>query len=83
MVAVGQIPHVAFEASETGAILAMVQEGLGVTIVPQLSLAAASLRVSVLRLDPPVYRRLALAVRSRAALSPALQAFLRHVEDAS
>ncbi|HEY4386113.1 MAG TPA: LysR family transcriptional regulator, partial [Ktedonobacteraceae bacterium] len=77
---VGLTPRVAFEASDTEAILAMVQEGLGVTVVPQLSLSATSLHASVLPLDPPIYRRLGLAVRSHASLSPAMKAFLRHVE---
>jgi DNA-binding transcriptional LysR family regulator len=78
---VGLTPRVAFEASDTEAILAMVQEGLGVTVVPQLSLSATSLHASVLPLDPPIYRRLGLAVRSHASLSPAMKAFLRHVEE--
>jgi len=78
---VGVTPHVAFEASDMGAVLAMVQEDLGVTIVPRLALPAASLHASVLSFDPPVHRRLGLAVRSYASLSPAMKAFLRHIEE--
>lgn len=77
---VGVTPHVAFEASDPAAVLAMVQEGLGVTIMPRLSLSEAPLHASVLALDPPTSRQLGLAVRSRTALSPATKAFLRHIE---
>jgi DNA-binding transcriptional LysR family regulator len=78
---VGVTPRVAFEASETGAVLAMVQEGLGVTIVPRLLVSAVSLHASVLPLEPPISRHLGLAVRAHTALSPAMKAFLRHVEE--
>jgi DNA-binding transcriptional LysR family regulator len=77
---VGITPHVAFEASDTGAVLAMVEEGLGVTIVPRFALSAASLHASILSLDPPIHRQLGLAVRSHASLSPAIKAFLHYVE---
>jgi DNA-binding transcriptional LysR family regulator len=77
---VGLTPRVAFEASDTGVVLAMVEEGLGVTIVPRFALSAASLHASILSLNPPVYRRLGLAVRPHASLSPAMKAFLHHIE---
>jgi DNA-binding transcriptional LysR family regulator len=77
---VGITPHVAFEASDTGAVLAMVEEGLGVTIVPRFALSAAFLHARILSLDPPIHRQLGLAVRPHASLSPAIKAFLHHVE---
>lgn len=77
---VGCAPQVAFEASETRAVLALVEEGLGVTMVPRFALPAAVLHASILSLDPPTYRQLGLAVRPQAALAPAMKAFLQHVE---
>ncbi|GHO51083.1 LysR family transcriptional regulator [Ktedonospora formicarum] len=77
----GVIPHIAFEASETEAILAMVQEGLGVTIVPRLSLSVDTSHLQALPLDPPIHRELGLAVRSSASLTPAMEAFFHHAEN--
>ena len=75
----GRAPDVRFEVRETGTILAMVGEGLGVSVVPELALPEASRdlrRVRALPLDPPVRRRLALAVRSLESASPAAAAFV-------
>lgn len=60
-------------------ILAMVGEGLGVTVVPELALPRRSEGLEDLRtvpLDPPVRRRLALAMRSLDTASPAATAFV-------
>jgi DNA-binding transcriptional LysR family regulator len=75
--------QIAFEARETSTILAMVAAGLGVSLVPTLSLPPGASPVAVRPLDPAVTRSLALAVRSRAAASPAARAFLELSEGAS
>jgi DNA-binding transcriptional LysR family regulator len=75
----GFAPDTRFEVKDVGTILAMVGEGLGVTVVPELALPQdpETLRgVCALPLDPPVRRRLALAVRSLATASPAALAFI-------
>ena len=75
----GCVPDVRFEVRETGTILAMVGEGLGVSVVPELALpepARDLRRVRALPLDPPVRRRMALAVRSLDSASPAAAAFV-------
>jgi DNA-binding transcriptional LysR family regulator len=75
--------RIAFEAREASTILAMVAAGLGVSVVPTLSLPPGASRVAARPLDPPVSRSLALAVRSRAAASSAARAFLELAPGAS
>ncbi len=68
-------------ALDVATMLAMVQEGLGVTIVPEFAVPANVSGVSALPLDPPERRHLALAVRSLAAAAPVVRSFLRHAEE--
>ncbi|GAA4936087.1 LysR family transcriptional regulator [Streptomyces coeruleoprunus] len=76
----GAALDVAYEAGELSAIIAMVDSGLGVSIVPTLGLPA-DLGGAVTRpLDPPISRSLALAVASLDDCSPAARAFLDHVQ---
>jgi DNA-binding transcriptional LysR family regulator len=57
-------------------IVAMVAEGLGVGIVPELSAVGAPPRVALRPLSPGVERRLGLAVPSLADAPPAVRALL-------
>ncbi len=69
-----------FEASDIGTILAMVQEGLGVSLVPELNLPESLDGVRALPLNPPAYRQLALGLRMSAAVSPAVTAFIHQAQ---
>lgn len=83
---VGCRPSIRFEVRDMGAILAMVGEGLGVTIVPELALPHHPEGLADLRtvpLDPPVRRRLALATRSLEGASTATTAFVRLAQQPS
>ncbi len=75
--AAGQTPRTCFEVRDLATLLVMVQEGLGVTIFPALALPQRLTGVRAVRLDPPVWRELALAVNPGDARSPAVEAFLR------
>lgn len=68
---------VAFEAREQAAILAMVAEGLGVSIVPTLGLPSELDRVVLRPLQPRMSRTLAVAYLPEPG--PAAQAFLRQL----
>jgi len=74
--AAGQAPQVAFEVHEVSTIVAMVAEGLGVSVVPALSAVAVPPRVALRPLSPVVERRLGLAVPSLADAPPAVRALL-------
>jgi DNA-binding transcriptional LysR family regulator len=64
------------EVREVPTIVAMVQEGLGVTIVPTLSLPPRVRGVRALRLVPAARRRLAFALLSPGEAPPATKTFV-------
>jgi len=71
----------ASRVTDMATLLAMVREGLGVSIVPSLSLAGAPGGVAAVPLRPRVPRALLLAARDT-GLSPAARALLEHVGEA-
>jgi DNA-binding transcriptional LysR family regulator len=68
--------RIRYEVRDMATILGMVKEGLGVTVVPTLSLPERHPGIRALPLVPSVERRLALAVRSRETSPPAVRAFI-------
>ncbi|MEJ3652957.1 LysR family transcriptional regulator [Actinomycetes bacterium KLBMP 9759] len=70
----GAEPAVAFRVHDIAALVAMVTEGLGVTVLPALALPAALPDLRVLPFSPPVVRHLAIGVRP--APTPAVEAFV-------
>jgi len=71
----GVRPAIAHEVSEPAAILAMVSEGLGVSIMPRLAARRPPRSVVLLPLDPPAERRISLATPNGTSPSPAVDAF--------
>jgi DNA-binding transcriptional LysR family regulator len=72
--------RVRYEVRDMATILGMVKEGLGVTIVPTLTLPEVHPGIRALPVYPPLERRLALAVRPREASPPAVRAFIREAQ---
>jgi DNA-binding transcriptional LysR family regulator len=70
-------PQVSYQASEGAAILAMVREGLGITILPRKMLPDKLEGITAIPLDPPRPLQIGLAVRSVASASPAALLFVR------
>lgn len=68
-------PGVAFKVRDMTALLEMVRQGLGITIVPALSLPRERAGLRVLELKPRQRRKLFLATRRQPHLPPAAQAF--------
>ncbi|MFA4135039.1 MULTISPECIES: LysR family transcriptional regulator [unclassified Brevibacillus] len=77
---VGLTPNVVYEIADNTTILAMVESGVGVTVVPSLTLPAQLPDVAVIEITPPLSRQIGLAVRSLREAPPAVQAFLREAE---
>jgi DNA-binding transcriptional LysR family regulator len=75
----GVRPAIAHEVSEPSAILAMVSEGLGVSIMPSLAARRSPRSVVLLPLDPPAERRLSIATPKGGSSSPAMDAFRAEV----
>ncbi|TCP52349.1 DNA-binding transcriptional LysR family regulator [Tumebacillus sp. BK434] len=63
--------NVQFEVRDPATILAMVQEGLGITVLPELCIPASLPDVTALPLAPEATRTLGLAVRCLQTVSPA------------
>ncbi|RNB84283.1 LysR family transcriptional regulator [Brevibacillus nitrificans] len=73
-------PQIKYEVVDNTTILAMAEAGIGVTVVPELTLPSSLPNVKVIELSPPVYRQIGLVVRSLAACSPSTLAFMREAE---
>jgi len=68
--------HVAFRSDDNGTVQNLVAAGLGVAIVPLLTVTPGDDRIRMLQLDPPIPpRRIALAWHRDRHRSPAARAF--------
>lgn len=75
-------PNVRYEVAEDAAVIAMVENGLGVSILSEMVLARCFLRhVQLVELTPAVYRVIGVAAPSFAALSPAAKKMLDFVQE--
>ena len=70
------VPKTQFEVLDLRTIFAMVQEGMGVTIVPEMALPSDCSRLHMLSFRPKQFRQLAFAVPSLETVSPAVEEFL-------
>ena len=62
--AVGMKPNVRFETKDDYAVIAMVRQGLGVSIMPSLLLRGNNEGLEIRPIDPPASRTIALAIPS-------------------
>jgi DNA-binding transcriptional LysR family regulator len=70
-------PQIRYQASDSATILAMVREGLGITLVPRMMLPKKLEGVVALPLDPPHQLQIGLAVRSQEMASPGATLFVQ------
>lgn len=73
----GVVPHIKYYTKDDYAMIAMVENGLGAAIVPELLLKGHSERVAALPLEPSAKRTISLALGEPGAESPATEAFAR------
>ena len=72
-------PRVQFTTWDDYAIMAMVESGLGISILPELILRRAPYRIVVKELEIPAYRRIGLALRDQRTSSLAVRRFLDYL----
>jgi DNA-binding transcriptional LysR family regulator len=72
----GVKPHIKFTTKDDYAIIAMVENGLGISIVPELLLQGHTENLRAMELFPASKRIIALAIPDAAGMSPAVQAFV-------
>lgn len=70
-------PHIRYRASDSATILAMVREGLGITLLPRQMLPGKLEGSIALPLDPPQPLQIGLAVKSARTVSPGTTLFLQ------
>jgi DNA-binding transcriptional LysR family regulator len=70
-------PQIRYQASDSATILAMVREGLGITLLPRMMLPKKLEGVVALPLDPPQQLQIGLAVRSQGMASPGARLFIQ------
>ena len=70
-------PPIRYQASEGATILAMVREGLGITILPRMMFPEQLEGIAAIPLDPPHQLQIGLAVRSTDSASPAATLFVQ------
>lgn len=66
-----------FVEKDDHAVLSMIEEGLGISIMPELILRSSSRRVTSLPLDPPGSRKLGIAFKNKENLSASAKEFLK------
>ena len=76
----GVRPNIKYTTKDDYAILAMVEQGLGISIVPQLLIRGRTQNLAARPLDPPASRTIALALPEGEAL-PVVEAFARTAAD--
>ena len=81
MALAGVKPNIKFTTKDDYAIIAMVENGLGISIVPELLLKGHTDNLRAMELFPGARRTIALAVPETAGLSPAVQAFIECVKN--
>ncbi len=74
-------PRVVFSSMDFRAIVAMVQHGLGISIVPEMILSDIKADVVIKELSPCQYRPLGIAVRSLANASLASRTFIKYARN--
>ncbi len=74
-------PEIRFTTKDDYAILAMVSQGMGVSVIPELLLEGTSQNIAIRPLDPPSSRLLALAVPAGEKAGPATRRFAEFVKE--
>lgn len=74
------IPNIKFELEDNQAIISMVQNGMGISILPEMVLYRVPDRVSVLRLEGDHYRSIGLAATSFKNISPAARKLVNYIQ---
>ena len=76
----GVTPQVSLTTWDDYAIMSMVENGLGISILPELILRRAPYRIVTLPLDVPAHRDICVAMRSRDRMSNASMRFLGYLD---
>ena len=76
----GVHPQIRFTTWEDYAIMAMVEKGLGIGILPQMILQRIPYRIQIRSLAEPFYREIGIAVKNRERMSPVTVKFMEYLK---
>lgn len=74
----GVTPNTQFTVAQDQTIMAMVEQGLGISIMPELMLERSPYRITASHLPIPFYRELRIAVKDKSACSRSTLRFVEH-----
>lgn len=77
----GFVPDVKYFSREDIAVLSMVQKGLGVAILPELTISEFPGNYETRMLEPEAYRTLGIGLRSRDEAGPLARFIIRFIKD--
>ena len=72
-------PDIHFTTWEDFAIMAMVERGMGVSILPDMILQRIPYRVEIRSLQSPYYRSIGLAIKNQKHITPAVKRFIDYL----
>lgn len=73
-------PNLRYRVNDDYAVMSMIENGLGVSILTELMVHRTPYRVAIRPLDPPQFRDIGLAARSFSELPPAASRFVDYVK---
>ena len=74
-------PNTRFIEEDDHAVIAMVESGLGTSLMSNMMIQGFDRRITAVPLDPPAYRELGIACKSRGVLSAAAAIFYQYACD--
>ncbi len=74
----GYRPAITYAYKDDYAIMALVEEGLGMTILPELLIKGAPYHIQTREISPPIYRNISLCYPRQQSLSEAAEQFVSH-----
>lgn len=72
-------PNIRFTTWEDFAIMAMVEQGLGIGVLPDMILKRISYQIAIRSFRKPYFREIGLAMKDRTKLTPAAKKFLEYL----
>jgi DNA-binding transcriptional LysR family regulator len=77
----GFMPEVRYYSRDDSAVLSMVQKGLGLAILPEMTLEEVPGRYESRMLDPEAYRTLGMGVKSMKEAGPLTRAVIKYIKE--
>ena len=72
-------PDIRFTTWEDFAIMAMVEKGLGVSILPDMILRRIPYEIEIRPLESPYFRQIGLVMKEQSRLTPAVKKFMAYL----